>query len=126
MGGPIPLHRYRRFKNTAYEKRAERIEALAEQLRPPTRGGRRPLSCRPAGGGTAPWSALRDPDPFHEFTYPSALKAKQAIADELVMPLAKLPREQLDALDALLAHTLRKSDVLDYVRRHLKPLVRGC
>ena len=28
-------------------------------------------------------------------------------------------------LDALLAHTLRKSDVSDYVRLHLKPLVRG-
>jgi hypothetical protein len=51
------------------------------------------------------------------------LKAKQAIADELVMPLAKLPREQLDALETLLTQTLRKSDVLDYVRRHLKPLV---
>jgi hypothetical protein len=58
-------------------------------------------------------------------TYPSALKAKQAIADELMMPLAKLPREQLDALDALLAHTLRKSDVSDHVCLHLKPLLRG-
>jgi hypothetical protein len=42
-----------------------------------------------------------------------------------MMPLAKLSREQLDALDALLAHTLRKSDVSDYVRLHLKPLGRG-
>ena len=40
-----------------------------------------------------------------------------------MMPLAKLPREQLDALETLLRHTLRKSDVLDYVRLHLKPLM---
>jgi hypothetical protein len=39
------------------------------------------------------------------------------------MPLAKLSREQLDALETLLSHTLRKSDVLDYVRLHLTPLV---
>ena len=32
LGGPIPLHRYRRFKKTVIEQRAERIEALAAQL----------------------------------------------------------------------------------------------
>ena len=30
VGGPIPLHRYRRFKKSATEKRADRIEALAD------------------------------------------------------------------------------------------------
>ena len=29
VGGPIPLHRYRAFKKTAGQKRADRIEALA-------------------------------------------------------------------------------------------------
>jgi hypothetical protein len=66
-----------------------------------------------------------DPDPFQEFTYPSALAAKRAIADALVMPLAKLPPEQLTALDGFLAQTLRKSDVLAYVRTQLQPLLRG-
>jgi hypothetical protein len=32
IGGPIPLHRYRRFKKTRGEKRADRIEGLAEHL----------------------------------------------------------------------------------------------
>jgi len=32
IGGPIPLHRYRRFKKTRTEERADRIEALAEKL----------------------------------------------------------------------------------------------
>ena len=59
-----------------------------------------------------------------QLTIPSALKAKQAIADALVIPLAKLPREQLDALDVLLSHTLRKSDVFEHVRLHITPLDR--
>lgn len=32
MGSPIPLHRYRRFKKTKTEQRADRIEVLAKQL----------------------------------------------------------------------------------------------
>ena len=32
VGGPIPLHRYRRFKKTATQQRVERLEALAAQL----------------------------------------------------------------------------------------------
>ena len=31
-GGPIPLHRYRRFKKTATQQRADRIEDLAGKL----------------------------------------------------------------------------------------------
>jgi hypothetical protein len=125
VGGPVPLNRYRRFKKTAYEQRAERIEALAATLNLPRAAldGPHPLAL--PGAAAPPVQPFTDPDPFQEFTYPSALKAKQAIASELMMPLAKLSREQLDALDTLLAHTLRKSDVSDYVRLHLKPLVRG-
>lgn len=125
VGGPIPLHRYRRFKKTTYEKRADRIEALAATLNLPRAAvdGLEPVSLPITA--PPPVQPFTDPDPFHEFTFPSALKAKQAIADALVMPLAKLPREQLDALDALLAHTLRKSDVFEHVRLHIKPLLRG-
>ena len=32
VDGPIPLHRYRSFKKTRTQKRADRIEALAKQL----------------------------------------------------------------------------------------------
>ena len=125
VGGPIPLHRYRRFKKTAYEQRADRIEALAATLHLPRAAvdGLQPVALPVTA--PPPVQPFTDPDPFHEFTFPSALKAKQAIADALVMPLAKLPREQLDALDALLARTLRKSDVFEHVRLHIQPLVRG-
>jgi hypothetical protein len=126
VGGPIPLHRYRRFKKTAFEQRADRIEALATQLQIPRAAldGVAPLPH--AGAAPAPLvPPFADPDPFQEFTYPSALAAKRAIADALVMPLAKLPPEQLTALDGFLAQTLRKSDVLAYVRTQLQPLLRG-
>ena len=36
-----------------------------------------------------------DPDPFQEFTYPTVVAAKLAIADEIAMPLAKLPPEAM-------------------------------
>ena len=35
VGGPVPLHRYQRFKKTKQEHRAERIEQLADQLQLP-------------------------------------------------------------------------------------------
>lgn len=35
VGGPVPLHRYRRFQKTRTEQRAERVEALAERLAAP-------------------------------------------------------------------------------------------
>ena len=65
-----------------------------------------------------------DPDPFHELAFPSALDAKQAIADHLALPLARLVPEQLRALNALLHETLAKKAVWDHVRRHLEPFYR--
>jgi len=51
--------------------------------------------------------------------------AKRAVADELAMPLAKLTPAELEALNALLAQTLRKAEILAYVRTHLKPVYQG-
>jgi len=126
IGGPIPLHRYRSFKKTPTQKRADRIEGLAEHLSVP----RAALSDYPAL--LSPLSAVEpvrqpfaDPDPFHELTFPSALEAKRAIADHLGLPLAKLSPEQLDALHAMLRTTLAKPTVWEYVRQHLEPFYRG-
>jgi hypothetical protein len=66
-----------------------------------------------------------DPDPFQEFTFPTAMAAKRAVADELAMPLAKLSRDQMEALDALLTRTLRKTEVLAYIRTQPKPCYQG-
>ena len=126
IGGPIPLHRYRSFKKTPTQKRADRIEGLAEHLSVP----RAALSDYPTL--LSPLSAVEpvrqpfaDPDPFHELTFPSALEAKRAIADHLGLPLAKLSPEQLDALNAVLRTTLAKPTVWEYVRQHLEPFYRG-
>jgi transposase len=126
VGGLIPLHRYRRFKKTRTEQRADRIEGLAAQLALP----RAALSAHPTLSSTLPAFApdkqpFRDPDPFHELAFPSALDAKRAIADRLGLPLAKLSSEQLEALHALLTQTLAKKTVWDYVRHHLEPFYRG-
>ena len=126
IDGPIPLHRYRSFKKTRAQQRGDRIEELAQQLSVP----RAALSDYPTLSSTlSPVSPVTqpftDPDPFHELTFPSAIEAKRAIADRLGMPLAKLTPEQLSALNTLLAETLAKAVVWDYVRRHLDPIYRG-
>ena len=125
-GGPIPLHRYRRFRKTATQQRADRIEELASTLslsRAALEGAALALAfpSPPLAPARQPFA---DPDPFHELMFPSALDAKRAIADHLALPLAKLAPEQLQALNVLLEETLAKHTVWDYVRRHLEPLYR--
>jgi hypothetical protein len=126
VGGPIPLHRYRRFKKTRTETRAERVEVLAETLVLPRAAlTDRPELANPLPGVEAPTQPFVDPDPFHDLAFPSPLAAKRAIADHLGLALAKLPPEPLAALNALLASTLEKRAVFEFVRQHLKPLLRG-
>jgi hypothetical protein len=126
IGGPIPLHRYRSFKKTKTQKRTERIEALAGQLALPESvwggAGPTPTSLTTTSPAATPFA---DPDPFRELKYPSTVAAKRAIADYLNIPLARLPSEAMDRLDEVLAESLRKADVIDYARTHLKPLLEG-
>lgn len=126
VGGPIPLHRYRAFKKTRTQKRAERIEVLAKELRLPSEA----LS----DGVTVPDQpdesidrvvTFVDPDPFQEFTFQNPLAAKRAIADELGLPLAKLRRDQLDYIDSILAETLNKQDVMNRVRQQIQRPKKG-
>jgi hypothetical protein len=125
IGGPIPLHRYRRFKQTQTQQRADRIEVLADQLALPREALQDASVTLPLSTSrSVPEVPFADPDPFQEFTYPSVIAAKLAMADELAMPLAKLPPEAMAEIDALLAQTLRKADVLDFARHHLRPSYR--
>jgi hypothetical protein len=124
--GPIPLHRYRRFKHTRSEQRADRIAGLAAQLSLPRAAlSDYPTLLAPLASMAPVTQPFADPDPFHELTFPSALEAKRAIADHLGLPLAKLSPEQLDALNALLRTTLAKQTVWAHVRQHLEPFYRG-
>ena len=125
-GGPIPLHRYRKFKKSRTQHQADRIETLAEMLvLPPAALTDDPSLTEALSEFQPPTQPFVDPDPFQELAFPSALAAKRAIADYLAMPLGRLPREQLDALNELLAKTLTKEIVFDYVRHHLQPQLRG-
>jgi hypothetical protein len=126
VGGPIPLHRYRSFKKTKTQQRAERIATLAEKLALPGSGWGEPATtAAPAPGVVLPGTPFADPDPFQEIAFPNAVAAKRAIADYLGIPLARLPVPEMGKLDAALADSLRRADVLDYARTYLKPLLGG-
>ena len=126
VGGPIPLHRYRSFKKTKTQQRAERIATLAEKLAlPGSVWGEPATTAAPAPGVVLPGTPFADPDPFQEIAFPNAVAAKRAIADYLGIPLARLPVPEMGKLDAALADSLRRADVLDYARTYIKPLLGG-
>lgn len=123
-GGPIPLHKYRKYQKPKSEERADRVAALAERLGLP----RAALDGDTALAIAVAWPAepapvkvrFTDPDPFQEFAYPDVMAAKRAIADEIGCPLAKLSPEDRAFIDALLRETLTKNTVLAQVRARFK------
>ncbi len=124
VDGPIPLHRYRKFKKSKTQQRADRIEALAQKLVLPQTAwsGNRELQFLASPQTTAelPVVPFQDPDPFQEFTYPTVLAAKRAISDHLALPLARLSPSELAFIDGLLAETLNKKVILERVRHYFK------
>ncbi len=68
-----------------------------------------------------PVKVFDDPDPFQEFSYPNPIAAKRAISHLLGMPLAKLPPEQLDQINSIVAETLNKQEVIARVNTCLNP-----
>jgi hypothetical protein len=60
-----------------------------------------------------------DPDPYQEFRYPNMIAAKRAIAENLGTPLGKLSPSQLERIDAIVAATLNKQEVLARVREYM-------
>lgn len=126
VGGPIPLHRYRGFKKTRAEQRADRIEALAAKLAIPRAAvaGPHALNLAPAERSDKADEIARtpfaDPDPFQEFTFPNVIAAKRAISDYLGLPLAKLDPRQLEQIDRIVNATLDKKQVMESVRQCLK------
>jgi len=122
IGGPIPLHRYRKHRKSRREMRADHVAALADRLvlpRAAVSGEDGVLEIRTAAA--IPMQPFRDPDPFHELTFADPLAARRAIADEIRLPLAKLSEEDRAFVDALLARTLARPEVLAAVREHFPP-----
>lgn len=125
MGGPIPLHRYRKHRKSRREIRADQVAALADKLvlpRAAVSGTDGVVEIRTAAA--IPMQPFRDPDPFHELTFAGPLAARRAIADEIRLPLAKLSEEDRAFVDALLARTLARPEVLAAVREHFPPGTR--
>ena len=128
IGGLSSLPRYRKFKKTKTEERADRIGALAKLLDLPRAAleGNRDLkfslvSTIDEKTSFAVVKPFHDSDPFQEFAYPSVLAAKLAIADYLGQPLMKLLPAQRTFIDELLAESLNKKTVIERVDRYFYP-----
>ena len=133
VGGPIPLHRYRRHRKSRREARADKVGELAVKLSLP----RSALSGEDVvmvgaspPGPSVPAQPFVDPDPFHELMFPTPLAARHAIADELRLPLAKLSDEDRAFIDRLLAETLSRPAIIAAVRERFpagrKGGISGC
>lgn len=129
VDGPIPLHRYRKFKKSRTQERADRITVLAKQLDLPRSALTGNTDLQFVNDDFLPSTLLinpfQDPDPYQEFTYPTALMAKRAIADYLGQPLAKLDLEQRDFISALVEETLTKKVIMERVRQYFHFPERG-
>jgi len=121
VSGPIPLNRYRSFKRTRADERADRLHLLAAQIGLPIAALSGETDVRLAGPATPvelPRQAFSaNPDEYH---YPTAIAAKLAIADEIGKPLAKLGVDDRAFIDGVLAETLTRSVVLARVREHFR------
>jgi hypothetical protein len=125
VGGPIPLHKYRKFQKSKAEERADRVAALADRIGLPRAaldGGDLPSAPSVTPVARRPFI---DPDPFQTLAYPNIIAAKLAIADEIGMALAKVTAEDRAFVDALLRETLAKDAVLARVRAHFKNRTAG-
>jgi hypothetical protein len=125
-GGPIPLHRYRKHRKSRREVRADRVDALAGKLSLPRAalsGEADVIMIGAAPAAAVPVRPFRDPDPFSELAFVSSIAAKRAIADEIRLPLAKLSDDDRAFIDALLARTMARPEILAAVRERF-PLGR--
>jgi len=129
VDGPIPLGKYRSFKKTKQQKRADRIDTLANKIQLP----RAALDNNPDVGTLAafeleeevPKIEFNDPDPFIEFTFADRVTAKQAIANELGMALAKLTEEQRAYINTIVTETLNKKFIFEQIYVFFDSLKKG-
>lgn len=117
-GGPIPLHRYRKPSKSVREKRAETVAELAEAISLPR--------AAVAGNGQhdhvadiVPLKSIqfKDPDPWEEMAFASALAARRAISDQLCRPLGELGPDDLAFIGDLVERTLDKAEIRTVIRK---------
>ena len=117
INGPVPLHKYRSFKKTQTDIKADRLEDLAQKLSLPREAVAGDIAFPrfqdPASIFSRPF---QDPDPFQEFAFAHPIDAKKAISDYLGKPLARLNEEQLRKVNSILQETLEKEEVMKRIR----------
>lgn len=127
ISGPIPLHRYRRFKKSKSDERADRIEQLAAKINLPIAaltGGQRINLLAADYSGPIPMQPF-EPVPAIDVCYPTIVAAKLAIANELATPLAKLSEQDRKFIENLLAGTLERAAVLAQIRGYCRNKNQG-
>ncbi len=114
VGGPVPLHRYRRHRKSRQEVRADRVGELAPLLALPRAAlsGEEDVVLVGTRPEPVPVQPFRDPDPFPQLVFPSPLVARRAIADAIRRPLGALAEEDRRFIDALVARTLSRPELL--------------
>lgn len=122
--GALPINRFRSFKKTDAELRADSIEELAQQINIPvgvlSEDSRSIESLLKKLPEDTVIKEFKDPDPFYQKYFPNAIAAKVAIAEILGMPLAKLSDDERFMIDAKLSETLEKTEIFDMVKTDLK------
>lgn len=122
VAGPIPLNRYRAFKKTSVDEKADRIRQLADQLGLPiaalTGDTDFQLSTPITMREDLPRQLFNTES--QEYHYPNQVVAKLAIADEIAMPLAKLAPSDRSFIDHVLTETFVRSVVLARIREYFR------
>lgn len=116
IGGPIPLHRYRKFAKTKAERRADTIQALARQISVP-KSALTGIVNDPIEPVLINQPKIPFPEPVSDDPcFPNAIAAKLAIAHYLGRPLGSLPLESRAFVADLVSSTLDKHEVLSRVK----------
>ncbi len=119
VGGPIPLHRYRKHRKSRREVRADAVADLAKVITIPRSAlsGEDDVIILGAEPRSAPFAQpFVGPDLFQTLTFVSKLAARQAIADELRLPLAKLNDDDRAFISSLVDETLSRPTIINAVR----------
>lgn len=121
VGGPIPIHQYRKHRKSRREYRADQVSVLADKLNIPRAAvsGEADIVVLGTQSPTSLTITTRPfvgPDPFYELAYPSKLAARHAIADELRIPLARLKGDDQAFIGQLLDETLSRPVIIAAIR----------
>ncbi|WP_262121444.1 hypothetical protein [Serratia ficaria] len=120
IGGPVPLHRYRKHRKSRREYRAEQVSILADKLSIPLAAVSGEADIVVVNNTNSPSTIPSRPfvglDPFCELAYPTKFAARQAIADELRLPLATLKPEDQTFIGQLLDETLSRPAIIAAIR----------